>query len=225
MAVEYWLIGMTARGEIRLRLPVNPESNAYDSPFTYTDFEVEARGEVTAIGRRGLREFTISSFFPRDYNETYCEYVDIPDPHTAVWQLENMRNMRQPIQYVVTGAGGVNIKATIRNMRIEPERAGSPGDIYFTLTIKEFRDVNVTVIDTAKGSGKTSTNTRPASTTAPAPVKTYTVVSGDSLWKIAARKEIYGAGSKWQTIYNANKKTIGSNPNKLKVGQKLVIPR
>lgn len=37
----------------------------------------------------------------------------------------------------------------------------------------------------------------------------YTVVKGDSLWKIASR--YYGSGSKWQTIYNANQSVVGGN--------------
>lgn len=52
------------------------------------------------------------------------------------------------------------------------------------------------------------------------PTKLYTVVAGDSLWKIA-QKEL-GNGSKWKQIYETNKKQI-SNPNRIYVGQELVI--
>ena len=53
-------------------------------------------------------------------------------------------------------------------------------------------------------------------------VKTYMVVAGDSLSKIAAK--MYGNPSQWQKIYEANKSVIGPNPNVIKPGQKLVIP-
>lgn len=36
--------------------------------------------------------------------------------------------------------------------------------------------------------------------------QSYTVSSGDSLWKIAQKQ--YGDGSKWKKIYDANKDTI-----------------
>ena len=52
---------------------------------------------------------------------------------------------------------------------------------------------------------------------------TYTVVSGDSLSKIA--KNHYGDASKWHQIYDANKGTIGSNPDKIEVGQVLQLPK
>lgn len=50
----------------------------------------------------------------------------------------------------------------------------------------------------------------------------YVVVKRDTLWKIS--KKFYGNGSKWRKIYDANKKVIGNNPDKIKSGQKLVIP-
>lgn len=50
--------------------------------------------------------------------------------------------------------------------------------------------------------------------------KMYTVVAGDNLWKIA-KKEL-GDGTRWTNIYEDNKNVI-SNPNKISIGQKLVI--
>ncbi|GAA4503812.1 hypothetical protein GCM10023172_29320 [Hymenobacter ginsengisoli] len=51
---------------------------------------------------------------------------------------------------------------------------------------------------------------------------TYTVVSGDSLSKIA--KNHYGDAAKWHQIYEANKAIIGSNPDHIEVGQELTLP-
>jgi nucleoid-associated protein YgaU len=48
------------------------------------------------------------------------------------------------------------------------------------------------------------------------------VKSGDSLSKIA--KDVYDDGKKYMKIYEANKATIGDNPDKIKPGQKLQIP-
>ena len=53
--------------------------------------------------------------------------------------------------------------------------------------------------------------------------ETYTVVSGDSLSKIA--KSHYGDASKWHQIYDANKATIGNNPDHIEVGQVLTLPK
>lgn len=52
--------------------------------------------------------------------------------------------------------------------------------------------------------------------------KTYKVVSGDSLRKIA--QKTLGSQGQWEKIYELNKKAIGSDPAKLKVGMVLQLP-
>lgn len=54
----------------------------------------------------------------------------------------------------------------------------------------------------------------------------YVVQPGDYLSKIAAMAppDGYGDGDKWPLIYEANKTEIGSNPDLIKIGMKLVIP-
>ena len=51
--------------------------------------------------------------------------------------------------------------------------------------------------------------------------KTYTVVRGDSLSKIAKRE--YGDASEWTRIYEANRGLL-KDPDKIFPGQKLNIP-
>lgn len=51
--------------------------------------------------------------------------------------------------------------------------------------------------------------------------KTYVVVSGDSLSKIAKRE--YGNANDWPRIFEANKDIL-KDPNKIFPGQKLRIP-
>lgn len=50
----------------------------------------------------------------------------------------------------------------------------------------------------------------------------YTVKSGDTLSSIS--QKFFGDQKHSDEIYNANRKTIGANPNRLKLGQKLTIP-
>ena len=63
------------------------------------------------------------------------------------------------------------------------------------------------------------TATSPAAT--PAAPRTYTVVAGDSLSKIA--KKLYGDGNKWKKIFEANRDTV-KNPDLIHPGQVLKIP-
>jgi len=72
--------------------------------------------------------------------------------------------------------------------------------------------------------GEADTIVAPANNTpakaAPTPQRTYTVKSGDCLWKIASR--YYGDGSQWPKIAKANPKI--KNPNLIYPGNVLVIP-
>lgn len=51
--------------------------------------------------------------------------------------------------------------------------------------------------------------------------RTYTVESGDTLWKIA--EQMYGNGSKYMKIFEANTDIL-ENPDRIFPGQKLKIP-
>ena len=72
-------------------------------------------------------------------------------------------------------------------------------------------------------SGSSSTAPAPAQTSSAGASagRTYTVVSGDSLSKIA--KHHYGDANKYNAIFEANRPML-SHPDKIYPGQKLRIP-
>lgn len=218
--IQFWL--SFNNGAERLQLPVNPSNISINSPHGYEDISVSQLGEYTVIGERGLKEFSFSSFLPRDYNESYCEYTNLRNPWSIIETLERWRDSRKPIRLTITGTP-INYAVTIRDFSYEAEKAGNVGDIYYSFTLKEYRFINVSKVSVSpQRAKKITSNPRPnlASTKA----KVYEVKKGDTLYKIASKSNVFGDGSKWRELYEANKKTIGNNPNLIKVGQKLVIP-
>lgn len=216
MAIEFWL--SYNNGAERLRLPVNPSVLSVRSPFGNTDIEISHFGEYTVIGERGAAELSFSSFFPLQYNESYCEYSTFPPPEECVAIIERWRDQRRPLRFVVAGTR-INYAVTIRDFTYEVERAGNPGDIYYSLTMKEYRFLDVSakpipVTDPPKPAEKQ----RPpvVNLGEPKPAQTYTVKAGDSLYKVF--------GKNWPKIYEANRNIIGNNPNLIYPGQVLVIP-
>ena len=69
--------------------------------------------------------------------------------------------------------------------------------------------------------GGSSSTAKPAPSAATPPARTYTVQKGDSLWKIA--KQVYGKGSAWTRIHEANKDVI-DDPDVIQPGWTLRIP-
>lgn len=216
--IEFWL---KDRHNVYMQLPVNPETIQYASPYGLNTVSIASLGEVAIPGERGLKTIKFSSFFPRDYNPTYCEYEGFPEPWAWVEQIEEWRDDRRNIRLIVAGTP-ISIPVFVDSFDLEPERAGAPGDIYYTISLTEYRPVKAKQVVEAVSSGVKSTvaQQRPASDK-PKP-KTYVVKSGDSLWKIA--REIYGDGAQFKKIYEANKALIGKNDDYILPGQKLVIP-
>jgi nucleoid-associated protein YgaU len=74
--------------------------------------------------------------------------------------------------------------------------------------------------DFSKVQSGSSTTAKPEAKPAAA-AESYTVKSGDSLWKISER--VYGNGNDWRRIYEANKDQI-QNPDVIQPGWVLTIP-
>lgn len=76
--------------------------------------------------------------------------------------------------------------------------------------------------DPAVAIGPVTGGTKPApGPPAPAPPRTYTVVKGDCLWKIAQR--FYGKGTLWPRLFDANRSKI-KDPHWIYPGQVFVVP-
>lgn len=231
LVTEFWL--KFNNGDEALLLPVNPDTLSVTSTYGFTDVDITNLGEYTVVGGGRLREYSLSSFFPRDFNASYCvrslqpvpggESRLIP-PWECVEMIERWQRSEKPIRFIVTDTP-INMAVTIRNFEYE-ERGGEPGDVYYTLDLKEYvfiaaakKDNNGVTSGSVSVKMPKLATARPSTRETP---KSYTVKSGDSLYKIAAK--VYGNGDSWRKIYDKNKKLIGANPNVIKPGQKLVIP-
>jgi len=196
--------------------PVNPDEISISRSKALETVNILSLGEYDFPAGEKVKEIAFSSFFPAAYDPGYCNYESIPDPQEAMNRLTAMMNSKQPVRLIISGTA-VNVLVTIAAHN-SSFKGGEPGDVYFDLTARTWREMKVHTAASAGASSSKSTTRPDTKKTA----KTYVVKSGDSLSKIA--KLELGSSSKWQLIYNANQKTIGKDPNKLKPGQKLVMP-
>lgn len=220
-----------------VQLPVNPEDLTITSNANNKTSDTIGQGEINDLGFSKLKELTISSFFPKTYsNELYINTGgDFKDPDFYIKFFEDIKNAREPFRLIVTD---ININLLVSIERFEYTYQYGTDDVDYSLEVKEYREHNIRVLkapvvtDTAV---KTNTNTQKiatasiTTTNSDRPVeksvpKTYTVQSGDTLWKIA--QKYLGNGSRWNEIYsyNNNKSVIGGNPNLIQPGMVLSIP-
>lgn len=213
--VEFWL---KDNKNLYLQLPVNPESVRYESPFGINTVNIASLGEVSVPGERGLKSVSFSSFFPRDYNSTYCEYEGFLTPWEWVDQIEVWRDTRKNIRLIIAGTP-ISIPCYVSEFTLEPEKAGEPGDVYYSLTLVEFRPIKAKQVVAKNTSIKIASERPIAADTKP---NSHKVEYYDTLWSLA--KRYYGDGTKENVIYDANKSVIGKDSRALKSGMVLKLP-
>jgi len=204
----------------QLHLPVNPQEVTIRREKQYETFNIINIGEVDFSTGEKAKEITFSSFFPAEYDLSYCRYPDIPDPQEAMNQLTAWMVSKKSIRLLIAETG-INVLVIV-SAHVTTFKGGEPGDIYYDLTCRTWREVKVRTTTGQQQSTTGAVNTpRTRSDTKKVPV-TLIVKPGDSLWKIA--KLQYGDGSKWKQIYENNASVIGKDPNMIYPGQKIVLP-
>ena len=121
------------------------------------------------------------------------------------------------------GAGSITVSGEIAHendrQKILDILATAPG----INTVQDNMTVAVHAADAVSDEPETATQDEPAEPIgATSGEETYTVQSGDTLWKISENH--YGDGSKYMKIFEANSDLL-DNPDQIFPGQKLVIPK
>lgn len=205
----------------RFTFPVNPEEITISRQKGYDTSTILSYGEFDFPQGDKIKEISFSSFFPKEYDESYCKVRKdrLPNPQTAMNALNDFLVSKTPLRFIITQTA-VNVPVFVSSHQTT-FRDGELGDVYFDITLRSWREMKVAkTAGSKKGSAGASTNKR-IRTDMKEKNKTYVVKPGDSLSKIA--KLELGDSSKWNQIYKLNQKAIGKNPNAIKPGQKLVL--
>ena len=181
----------------------------------------------------GLTDITFDLLLP-NVKYPFAEYNIVWK--NAQWylnRLEMLKQRKKVFQWIVTrtlpGENGrvlydTNMPVTLESYTIK-EDAKQGFDVIVSVTLKQYREYGTKVVKVSTLGGTASVEKTRETANSPTPtedsVKTHTVVEGDCLWNIA--KKYYGDGSKYTTIYEANKDKI-ANPSLIYEGQVLTIP-
>ena len=130
--MEFWL----KQGEEALQLPVKPSEFNVTVAHRNTVVNVIQLGDINLMGKTGLREIALSSFFPdKDYH--FSNNFGRKKPIACVNQLEGWRKSGKPVRVIITDL--LNMEATIESFAWGERDA--TGDIYYTLAIKEYKKI------------------------------------------------------------------------------------
>lgn len=212
-------------GTREIRVPLIPEEISFSSgDATVITYDIMGLGEVAIPSGTELGSWAWKSEFPGELrkNEPMIRGVwASPSSYDSI--LNDWKKKGTELNLLVTG---YPINADVYLREYKASAAGAFGDIYYEIAFSESRPLVVTATTTTENEG--TENKRPAEQSS-----TYTIKSGDTLWKISL--SFYGTGTKWQTIYEANKdiieqtakkygKSSSDNGHWIYPGVKLTIP-
>lgn len=206
------------------RIPVNPEEVKTDNSLSIEKYNILSLGQVAVPNYKELNKYTFETEFP--YKVTsYVNYKNnFKNSDFWVNLFEKWMKNKTVIRFIASNGIGndINTLVLISSLGVT-EKAGEEGDKYISFELLEYRkfDKKVATVKSIGGSKAKITQSSTPKSNPKATSRTYTVVSGDTLWAIATR--YYGSGAQYPKIYDANRNII-SNPNLIYPGQKLVIP-
>lgn len=228
-----------------IRFPINPASIEISESGQGKTYDITGIGEINVIKDRKLTEYSFSGLFPAQWypfiredeflkmGEVTYERLRVDtenldkskpiDPFLYTLLIEKWMASKRPVRFIFKGNNcDINIPVSIESFQWE-EAAGGSGDLEYTIKLKKyvFYSAKKIITETTSGGGaikKTSTNARPSDKQQ---AKTYTLISGDSLWSVA--KKQLGDGARWKEIQKLNN-IKDSEVKKLPIGKVLMLP-
>lgn len=210
--------------------PVTPEKITVKINGNNEKVTLINEGEANILRAPGLSEVEFELSLP-NVKYPYAVYPESFRPAKFYLdKLEDLKRGKKPFSYIVTRTDLVTRKLFDTNMTVSledysiVEDASDGMDVTVKVSLMQYREFTTKTcsIDIALPKPRAVMQSKRAVSENAPSGGSYTVVKGDSLWKIAGK--YYGSGAKWPAIYEANKSVVGGNPNLIYPGQVLVIP-
>ena len=224
----------------RCLLPIAPSRLQISIKNENKTVTLISEGQVNLLKAAGLTEIEFECTIPQ---VQYPFAVYTSGFRSASYYLEYFEKLKtgqKPFQFIVTrkmpdGSPlyGTNIKVSMEDYRVT-EDAEDGFDLSVKIKLKQYREYGTKSVSVKGAVGSTSGSAATAYTisveqtrsqeSAPEIKKSrsYIVRDKDTVFGIA--KEMYGDGSKYVDIYNANRDVIKGGPYDIQTGQVLRLP-
>lgn len=184
-------------GAEKFTLPVTPKEFSIGDNQNNTTVNITEAGEINLLGFRNLKTLTLESFFPNGHKYPFIVSGELKDPYEYIAILRRWKESRKPIRVVITQSD-VNLAMGIEGLQYGP-RDGS-GDVYFSLSVKEYRFLNVQSAGNNKQIDETTgLKERPNETAVPETVK---IKPEQDI--MDAAKKAYGDFQHWRRVAESN---------------------
>ena len=238
MAIETKPFTMTIswnNGEESWPFPVLPNKVTIKREGAGKDYRIIGLGPIRTKEKPELAEISFESFFPAQMYP-FCGQIKhinratgAPDPNAYVNDINKWMHSGYPVRFSYVGMNATNDKYKIfLPMTITSferwEEAGSPGDIFYRLELKEYvfyAPRRARPVQQPDGSVKLVKDP-PKRWDPRVPKETYTIQPGDNLVKIAMKE--LNDSSRWREIQKLNNLT-DADLKRLQVGQVLKLPK
>lgn len=199
-----------------LTIPVTPSKYSITSGQKNKIVDITQVGEALIFGMPKLRTLSFSGFFPSLLHDYPFIVGDTKEPAEIVELLTKWKESRMPVRVIITDTP-VNLMFGI--MQFDWWEQDGSKDIYYTLSLTEYKDLNTPAANNDKPVDETTgLKDRPTETVEPTQA---------TLWQKGsdicdAAKKAYGDYTHWRRIVQSNdlKDLAINNASKLR---KLVI--
>lgn len=207
-----------------LRLPTNPEEVDIEEGQDIEEFDILKIGKIAVPTNMQLTTYSFEVEFPHAPTNYTLTSNGFKDPNYYIDLFRRVRNGKNPTRVIITNdIQDVSELVLIENLSIV-EKAGEEGDYYISFKLKQYKPYSMKEVNTTNNTKSVSQSNSHRVADPPKPQNnTHVVQSGDTLWKLA--KKYLGDGERYKEIHKLNVSIIGSNPNIIKQGQKLTIPK
>lgn len=212
-------------------LPIPPKKLELKISNQNKTYDLMNYSEINVLKNPGLTSIEFEVLLPNVKYPFAMYKNDFQNAKYYLGILENLKVNKSAFQFIVirkfpngNSIFDTNIKVSIEDYTIT-DSTDEGFDTKVKIKLKQYREYSTKTVQVTIKQYKPPVVTRTVTTNNTAVSKpsgqNYTVKRGDCLWNIA--KKYYGNGSKYTTIYNANRDKI-KNPNLIYPGQVLWIP-
>ncbi len=188
MSTNYQMLLTFNNEQARITFPQLPEQIDVAQGSSLQSVDVVGLGEIVIIGDRPAITISFSGVFP----------FDMCDPQENVDKIKTWIKAKKPVHLIVTGAE-VNLFCAVEDFSYY-EIGGDVGSVYYTFSLKEYREPNVSTVTVVQETAVVQTQEARVDNRVPA--TEYCVKSGDCLYNIARTET--GDASNWQEIATLN---------------------